>query len=452
MLVTIIAIVLVFGVIIFVHELGHMLAAKSVGVAVPDFAMGMGPSLWHFKLGETRFHLCPFPIGGAVRVAGMEGDAADAPGIRLSGDVYPPHRTWQGKNGWQKAWILIAGPLMNVVLAFVLMIVIGFVGFPSNAVMVSSIENGQPAQAAGLRAGDLILAIDGVEMGSSQELISVIQNGGGQPLTLSVLRGSETLALAATPKQLGGEHGGNYSLGIGIGDVMYSTTTVAVVQPKSRGQQLKLRPGDKVLAINGQPVGNGWEIYTALALFDADLNPVDEKGNLLPEGSGEPFEITLERRGEVRTETLPGDTTAISFGVQFKPLLEHLPLNQSLRRSLAEAGNMMLAFLLGMKMLFTSEGVKTISGPVGIMDMIGQSAKAGWYTFLTIIILINLNLGLINLLPLPALDGGRLVFVTLAGIGVKIPEQREATVHAVGMFMLLGLIAVITLTDILAYF
>ena len=452
MLITIIAIVLVFGIIIFVHELGHMLAAKSVGVAVPDFAMGMGPSLWHFKLDETSFHLCPFPIGGAVRVAGMEGDPADAPGIRVSGDVYPLHRTWQGKNGWQKAWILTAGPLMNILLAFILMIATGLIGFPSNAVMIGAIEPGEPAEEAGLMAGDLVLSINGAEIGSGQQMISIVQHSDGQALELGLLRDGKPLTLTATPRPIGGDYGGKPSLGVGIGDVLYSTTTVGVVQPKSRGQKMGLRPGDKITAINGNPVGNGWDVYTALAAFDSDFKAVDSSGHPLAEGGGEPIEITYVQGGEEHTEILPGDTTPISFGVQFKPLLERLPLIPGLKRSLEDAGNMMLAFLLGMKMMFSTEGMKAISGPVGIMDMIGQSAKAGWYTFLQIIVLINLNLGLLNLLPLPALDGGRLVFVTLAGIGIKIPEQREAAVHAVGMFMLLGLIAVITFTDILAYF
>jgi regulator of sigma E protease len=104
-----------------------------------------------------------------------------------------------------------------------------------------------------------------------------------------------------------------------------------------------------------------------------------------------------------------------------------------------------------MRMLFTEEGAKSISGPVGIVRIIGQSAQSGLHTFLFVFMLINLNLGLINLMPVPALDGGRLVFVALSGIGIRINEKREAFVHAMGMILLLSLIGLVTLTDIVAW-
>jgi len=138
--------------------------------------------------------------------------------------------------------------------------------------------------------------------------------------------------------------------------------------------------------------------------------------------------------------------------VAFKPELSRLPLGESVSRSLEDAKNMMIGMFYALRMMFTEHGAKSVSGPVGIASIISQSAQSGWYTFLQIIILININLGLLNLLPLPALDGGRLVFVGLGGIGIKVSEKREALVHAVGMVMLLGLIGVVTFTDILAFF
>lgn len=252
--------------------------------------------------------------------------------------------------------------------------------------------------------------------------------------------------------RLPGAYSNKPSLGVSITDVLYSTTQVGVVQPKSRGQQIGLRPGQRVTHVNGEPVSNGWEVYLALAAFNDEFKAIDAEGNLLGEGEGEAVTLTIEGPDGVREETLPGDTTPINFGAQFKPKLQKLPAMASLTRSLEDAAGMMMAFLYGMKVIFSSEGLKTVSGPVGIMDIIGQSARAGWYTFLQIVILININLGLLNLLPLPALDGGRLVFVGLAGIGLKVPEKREAMVHMVGMVMLLGLIALITFTDIAAYF
>jgi len=121
-------------------------------------------------------------------------------------------------------------------------------------------------------------------------------------------------------------------------------------------------------------------------------------------------------------------------------------------RSLNNVWQMFTSVFLMLRALFTKVGIESITGPVGIVALIGQSAHGGPYVFLQIVVLLNLALGVLNIMPLPALDGGRLVFVGLHGIGIHVPEKREALVHAVGMVMLLGLIVLITFTDILAFF
>jgi membrane-associated protease RseP (regulator of RpoE activity) len=240
-------------------------------------------------------------------------------------------------------------------------------------------------------------------------------------------------------------------------------------------------------------VSNGWDVLRALPLVNPDtLEAVDAEGKPIPKGGGKPVTLVIVRPasnlgysfddqgrvvaaegpwmalngtsgiqprlagvadGQGRLEfTLPGDTTAISLGVQFRPELLRLPLGESIVRSMRDGALMLAAMFYGLHLVFTEEGAKSISGPVGLVRMIGQSARSDWYTFLQIILLINLNLAFLNLLPLPALDGGRLVFVGLAGIGLRVPAKREALVHAIGMVMLLGLIGLITFTDVLALF
>jgi regulator of sigma E protease len=450
MLLSILAIVLVFGLIIFVHELGHMLAAKACGVAVPDFSIGMGPSLYHFKLGETRYHLSALPIGGYASIAGLSGDQADAPGAP-SAPSFPVHATWQAKNGWQKAFILVAGAAMNLLLAVVAMLAMGLVGFPVNAVVIETVEQGSPAAEAGLQPGDMIRSINGHTVSDTTQFSALVRANRNREIQLAVQRGEQELVLSATPRVIEGFNEGNVSLGVSYGQV-FTTTTISLVQPKTIGYELGLRAGDKVTQVNGKPIYNGFELLFSLASFDDDFNPVDEEGNLLGPDDGIPTEITVLREDQELQFTLPGNSTLISLGVQFQPELEHLPLGQSLVRSLRDARNMMLGMLFSIRMMFAPQVAKTVAGPVGIMSIIGQSAQSGWYTFLQIVFIINLNLALLNLLPLPALDGGRLVFVALGGIGIKIPEKREALIHAVGMVMLLGLIGLVTFTDILAFF
>jgi regulator of sigma E protease len=480
-----IAVVFVFGLIVFVHELGHMLAAKACGNAVPNFAIGMGPSLASFQRGGTRYHICMFPVGGFVTVSGLDSD--DDPSI-------PEPQKWQSRNGWQKAFILVAGVGMNLVLAFVTVLVMGMAGFPQNVVRVAGVTPDAPGAVAGLKAGDFIMAVNDRRFMGSRQFTAIIQANQGRQVKLTVHRDGADITLSATPRVIKDYNNGRPSLGLALEEDLSSTTEISLVQPKSVGDQLRLQTGDRVVAIDGAAVVNGWDLLSALPLFSGEnLEAIDAEGKPIPKGGGTPVTLVVERQtnkwpykfnaagiavdssgqplkergtvngmppkllgaadGKSRVEfTLPGDTTAIALGVQFKPQLLRLPFGESVKRSMQDGAVMMVGMFYSMRLIFTEQGAKSISGPVGLVRMIGQSAKSDWYTFMQIILLINLNLALLNLLPLPALDGGRLVFVALAGIGLRVSEKREALVHAVGMVLLLSFIGIVTFTDVLALF
>jgi len=267
-----------------------------------------------------------------------------------------------------------------------------------------------------------------------------------------VQRGNEQLTLTATPRVIEGFNNKKASLGVAMREIFFATTRISLVPPKSVGYQQGLKVGDVVTHVNGEPISNGYEVLFNLAQFDENLNPIDSEGLPLGPDEGNPVSLTIDRHGESLSFVLPGDTTFVSLGVQFYPRLEKLPAGASLLRSLRDARDMVALIILNLRMLFTKVGVQSVSGPVGIMSLIGQSAQSGTYTILQIIILLNAFIGFFNLLPLPPLDGGRLVFVMLGGVGIKIAPQREALVHLVGMMLLLGLILVVTFTDIMAYF
>jgi regulator of sigma E protease len=477
-----VAVLFVFGAIVAVHEWGHMMAAKLCGVAVPEFAIGMGPALFKWnKQGETHYMLCLFPIGGFVRIAGLVGDDTN------DGRSFPIERQWVSKNGWQKAFILAAGALMNFVLAFVTVLVMGAVGFPTKQVILGDVVADAPAAQAGLRPGDVIESLAGHRVTSARQFAALVQANKNSEIPIRYLREGESAVTHATPRSIEGFNKGMASLGVGLAEDVLSTNEVALIQPKSDGDKMNLRVGDKVVAVNGQPVRSGTDLYMALPGTDLEtLEALDADGQVIPEGGGTPIVLSIERplaslgyefnaQGQAvgkdgkllleplapilasRSEdtgllafTLPGDTNMVNMGISFKPVLAKLPLGESLSRSMEDAQNMMLVMFFSMRMMFTPEGAKSISGPVGIVRIINQSAKSDWYTFLQIFMLININLGLMNLLPLPALDGGRLLFVALNGIGLKISPRREALVHMVGMFMLLSLIGLVTFTDVLA--
>lgn len=478
------AVIFVFGAIVAVHEWGHMMAAKLCGVAVPEFAIGMGPAIlrWNRK-GETHYMLCALPIGGFVRIAGLVGDDT------TDGRTFPPERRWGAKNGWQKAFILAAGALMNFVLAFVTVLVMGMVGFPTREVLLTQVEPERPAADAGLKADDIVTEIDGRRITSARQFAAVVQASRDREVRIQYIRNGRIEETLATPRVMPDFNHSLASLGVGLTEDTVSTTEVSLIQPKSSGDKMNLRVGDKVLSIGGKPAHSATDVYMALPGMNMEtLEALDNEGQPIPAGGGTPIEMVISRpdndlgyefnaagsavddKGQPLKDplaprlagsqdgrgllafSLPGDTTMVSLGLSFKPELSRLPLRESLQRSMEDANNMMMGMFFSLRMMFTPAGVKSISGPVGIVRIINQSARSDWYTFLQIFMLINLNLGLMNLLPLPALDGGRLVFVALSGIGIRISEQREALVHAVGMIMLLSLIGIVTFTDVLAMF
>lgn len=569
MFTSIIAILLVFGLIVAVHEWGHMIAAKLCGVAVPNFALGMGPSLVSRMWRGTRYHLCAFPIGGFVTIAGMEGDdplnaprrrepareAADAledrqieqlhahespalalqlglpalasdeqidaaeavetaePGEIIDVDSLEPYqepaervaaakaprlavaeppaiahrpealadprlgKTWRDISGFQKAFILVAGPLMNFVLALIVIFAMGLLGFPQNAVIMTTVRPGAPADLAGLRAGDMITAVGERRVSNARQFQAIVQASKDISTPITYERGGETLSTRVTPQVIPGFNNNEVSLGVGLDEVYFSSTVVNLVSPGSFADKAGLRIGDKVLQFQGKDIYNGMDMLVAMPFFDEQGRAIDSDGKLIPaegpvqkllierqarhkgqsptagikpEGVGSPRIVAQEGTLARIEYSLPSDTSMLSLGLAFKPSLQRLPFGQSVVRSLQEARDVAIGTLFSLRMMFTHVGLQSISGPVGISRMIAQSAHSGFYELLQILMIINLSLGMLNLMPIPALDGGRLVFVALNGLGLKINAQREMLVHTVSMILLLGLIALITLKDVLA--
>jgi regulator of sigma E protease len=449
------AIIFVFGLIVLVHEWGHMVAAKLCGVAVPDFALGMGPSLVSRFYRGTRYHICAFPIGGFVQIAGLSDDPLNR--SRSEAELHPQFtdggrltKRWQDITGWQKAFILVAGVAMNFVLAFVLMIVQGcFVGFPNNHIAIGGVEPGMPAAEAGLRPGDIVQSVDGKELTDLTSFSQIVGQHAGTPVQLSVLRSGEPLQLSAVPRSRAEYNDGRPSLGVQLQYVSEWSNRISAVMLHSAASAAGIKRGERVVAVNGQAVDDGLPVMLALPGIDAQLRAIDADGELIPKGGGTPIIFGLESpKGARREVTVPGDTTIAILGLQFTTRLERVPPAQAIQRSLKEGVEMMATLLGGMKLLFTKAGAESVSGPIGIFSILGQTAQSDLYTFMMWVILINLNLAVMNLLPLPALDGGRLVFVGLAGVGLRVPEKREALIHAAGMVLVLCFMVLISIRDL----
>ncbi|ADU51124.1 membrane-associated zinc metalloprotease [Thermaerobacter marianensis DSM 12885] len=332
----------VFALLIVIHELGHFWAAKRSGVLVHEFALGFGPRLAYVRRGETEYSLRLLPLGGFVRMAGMQ---PDEEGLE---DVPPPRR-FLGRPLGDRLKIIAAGPVMNVVLAVVLFtLVFAVIGVPVARPVVGEVVAGYPAAEAGLRPGDRIVAIDGQPVESWEQVVEGIQGAGQRPVEITVRRGEATLTVRVTPRP----------------------------DPQ--------RPGVGVVGIRPQ--------------------------------------VETARTGVVE---------AVVRGAQ-------------------ATYQVAAGFVLALVHLITGQGGFDIIGPVGIGRQIGEAARVGLSQVVLLAAVLSANLALVNLLPIPALDGGRLLFLAVEAVrGRPVDPEQENLIHFVGFALLMLLAIVITYRDLL---
>ncbi len=346
---TLLVIVLVFGGLIFAHELGHFAVAKWNGVQVDEFALGFGPRLFSFRWGETSYAVRLLPVGGFVRMAGMvppadDDETADA---RSTRGALAAGRAFLSKSVGQRAAIIAAGPAMSFLVGVVLFAVIFlFIGVPTNPTLtVAGVQSGYPAATAGIEPGDQIVAIDGHTMTGWNDLKRTVADSAGKPLVITVDRNGRDIQVHLTPVRT--ENGGL----IGVSPVM-----------------------------------------------------ANARMSLL--------------------QSLGGGFTAV-WGV-------------------------IAGWFMALASLFHGAGASDFIGPVGIGQVIGQAEQQGPGSLLFVAGILTANLGLINLLPIPALDGSRLAFIGLEWLrGRPIDPERENFIHFLGFALLILLSVVVTYRDIL---
>jgi len=431
--IVIIAVILVLGLVILIHEAGHLVFAKLAGTEVTDFALGFGPSLISRQWRGTRYHICALPLGGFVKITGMD------PGDPLTGNSY------QTRSPLQKLSILAGGSLGNLLLAVILIFVLAFIGFPRSAVLVQAVVPGGPAAEAGVAAGDIIREVDGVRISDYRSLTRLARQAvaEGRAVVLTVERRGSEYQFTIAPRsftitQDGKQvpyNDGRTSLGVINSQAVMITPQVDLVFPNSEGAKAGIRPGDVIAAVGSENIQFGADVYYL----------VDPTG----EGSAEPLAVTVVRGGERLTVTLPAGTTYRSLGLLFHSELERLPLRQTVVRALKTVYITTVTLISELPVLATREGAELVSGPLGIVSLIAQSARTGWYNLVMITMVITLNLALLNLFPIPALDGGHILFLFLGWVGVRISPRTEALAHRVGLALLLGLILLITFRDAL---
>lgn len=333
---TIIIALLLFSLIVFIHELGHFLLAKRAGITIHEFAIGMGPKLFSIKR-DVEYSVRLLPLGGFVSMEGEDGESNDP-------------NSFGNKSILQRASVIFAGPFFNIILTVILLIpVIIYIGTPIpkfDKVMPNS-----PAQKAGIEVGDTIKSVNGESIKSWEQLVNTVHNSNGKELKLEIDREGKTQSVNLTPAK---NEKGSYQIGI---------------MPVNERDYLGAIP--KAFKMTGDM------IVQMLTFF-----------------------------GQLITGTVPG-------GI----------------------GN-------------------SVAGPIGVFGIVSNAAKMGIINLINIAALISLNLGIFNLLPIPALDGGRLAMIGLEAIrgGKKLDPNKEGMLHLAGFAVLMAFMIFVTYKDITRLF
>ncbi|MEA4972582.1 MAG: site-2 protease family protein [Candidatus Metalachnospira sp.] len=353
--------IIVFSLIVIVHELGHFLVAKKVGIYVQEFAVGMGPVLVSKHIGETQYSLRMFPFGGFCRMQGEDGDENDG----KVNENYDPSRSFSSKTVLQRMAVIFSGPAMNFVLAFVLIfIILGLSGF--FVPKINTVIDNSPAQEAGLESGDTLLRVNGQRILIYQDYTMALdRQEADSPIEYVILHDGEKKAVTVTPEY--SEENGRYMVGF---------------------------------------------------TFDANYGMFGEK-------------VDGYTRAGIAATTV-ADVGLMSYFVK--------------------------SVIVGFVKLFSFQ-VKSdeVSGPIGIIGAIGDSYEAGikssntdaFINLATLSALLSTNLGVLNLFPIPAMDGGRLAFLIVEGIRRKpVNPEIEGRIHFAGFMLLMAFMVVVAFNDI----
>lgn len=422
--------IIIFSAIILIHEFGHFLFAKLNGIGVTEFSLGMGPRLFSFQRGETRYSVKILPLGGSCAMVGEDTAEEDIPGAFNAAPV------------WGRISVVAAGPIFNFILAFILsVIIVGFMGYDPAEVM--EVQEGSPAAEAGLQKGDIITEYDSyhVDLAKDMYVYSYLNELEEKPLTLKVKRDGKTETITYTP-----DVSVRYLLGFNRSDT--SSMTVESLISGMPLEQAGVKAGDTITAIDGVKIADG-EAYDA---YIAE-HPL----------SDQPVEITYERDGLDYTATVaPKEYRTPLLGFSYNLGYKKTSGLNILKYGALDVKYMVRTTILSLKELVTGHlGMKDLSGPVGVVDAIGttyeESKSEGalmlWMNMLNMAVLLSANLGVMNLLPLPALDGGRLVFLIIEAIRRKpINREVEGMVHFAGLMLLMALMVVVMYNDFLKIF
>jgi len=424
---------ILIGVMILIHELGHFWAARFFDVRVDAFSFGFGPRLFGFRRGETDYRVSAvFFLGGFVKMAG------ELPGDESASDP----RGFQAKPRWQRLIIVLAGPMMNVVLAVALLTGLYMVKYQrvvdaDNGAVIGSVAPNTPAARAGLQDGDRIFKLGNRKNPTWDDVIMQEIESAGRPMHLTILRAGRQFDATVTPV---------LDDRTGVGTAGWSEKGEVQLGPVTAGMpasKVGLQQGDLILSANGHPIHATVRFHEVIRGSGGKPVTIDFQRN------GKPLQVTVQPVWS----GADGPARWV-IGAYVEPKLNivtsRLSLPDALRESVDEnvrSAGLIFQFLEGI--IERRISAKSLTGPVGIAQMSGQAAKQGPTAFIMLMSMVSLNLAVINLMPLPILDGGGIVMLLIEMVMRRdMSLSVKEAVFKVGFVFIMMLVAFVLYNDI----
>jgi len=421
-LTNVLAFAFALGVIIVVHEAGHLMVAKAFGVRVLTFSVGFGRRLWGFRRGETEYRISAVPLGGYVRLGGENPD-------EVTGDP----REFLNKPRWQRILVYLAGPAMNVLLAIVLFAALFMVGIevmnlPDMPPLIGGVEEASSAAQAGLRRGDLILRVKGEPVDNWQDVALALLGSPEKPVPLVIRRDGKILQATVTPRRVP-----KYEMGDFAGLLPSLRPQIIQVFSGEPAAAAGFRPGDEVRAVDGRPIAD------SLAFVEAIGQRPGQRVEVQVVRDGKPLTLAVVPKDQGGTGKIG---VQIGFFQRYGParaVVESVRYNVQMVRDTFK--------ILGKIFSRELSPRGALAGPIEIAAQSGAAARSGFKYLLHLMGFISISIAIMNLMPIPILDGGQIFILLVEGV-----IRRDLSLRLKEMISQVGFVMILLLMFVVIYF